>query len=143
MIQIIGLNRIPLVKVGDSIGDYVVRAAQEQGLQIVDGDVVVVAQKIVSKAEGRVVQLKDVTPSALAEAVARASGKDPRHVETILREAESIVKMKAGHLIVETAWLRMRKCWRGPIERGREKHGGPTPEGSGQVSGRSGRKSWS
>lgn len=102
MIQIIGLNRIPLVKVGDSIGDYVVRAAQEQGLQIVDGDVVVVAQKIVSKAEGRVVQLKDVTPSALAEAVARASGKDPRHVETILREAESIVKMKAGHLIVET-----------------------------------------
>jgi len=102
MIQIIGLNMIPLVKVGDCVGDHVVRAAQKQGLQIVDRDVVVVAQKIVSKAEGRVVQLKEVTPSALAEAVAGASGKDPRHVETILREAEGIVKMKAGHLIVET-----------------------------------------
>jgi coenzyme F420-0:L-glutamate ligase/coenzyme F420-1:gamma-L-glutamate ligase len=102
MVQIIGLRKIPLVKRDDNIGDLIVKAAKEEGLQILDHDIIVVAQKIVSKAEGDVIHLKDVNPSPLAERVAVSSGKDPRHVETILRESASILRMAAGHLIVET-----------------------------------------
>lgn len=102
MVQIIGLRKIPLVKRDDNIGDLIVKAAKEEGLQIADHDIIVVAQKIVSKAEGNVIRLKDVAPSPLAKKAAKTSGKDPRHVETILRETASIVKMTAGHLIVET-----------------------------------------
>ena len=62
------------------------KAAKEEGLQIQNHDVVVVAQKIVSKAEGRVVNLQSITPSTFANAISKTTGKDPRHVETILRE---------------------------------------------------------
>jgi coenzyme F420-0:L-glutamate ligase/coenzyme F420-1:gamma-L-glutamate ligase len=79
-----------------------VKASKEEGIQIQDHDVVVVAQKIVSKAEGRVLPLNSVKPSALAETIAKVSGKDPRHIEAILRESKSIVRMKDAHLIVET-----------------------------------------
>jgi coenzyme F420-0:L-glutamate ligase/coenzyme F420-1:gamma-L-glutamate ligase len=102
MIQIFGLAKIPLVKQGDEIGDHIVKAAKEESLQIQDRDVVVVAQKIVSKAEGRVLNLHSITPSPFAEAISRTTGKDPRHVEAILRETASIVRMKGAHLIVET-----------------------------------------
>ena len=102
MVQIIGLKNIPLIKRCDNIGDHIVQAAKGQGLQIADRDIIVVAQKIVSKAEGNVIHLKDVTPSPLAEKVAKNSGKDPRQVETILRESAGIVRMTGGHLIVET-----------------------------------------
>jgi coenzyme F420-0:L-glutamate ligase/coenzyme F420-1:gamma-L-glutamate ligase len=102
MIQIFGLAKIPLVKQGDQIGDHVVRAAMEEGLQIQDHDVVVVAQKIVSKAEGRVLNLHTITPSPFAEVISRTTGKEPRHVEAILRETANIVRMRGAHLIVET-----------------------------------------
>jgi len=102
MIQIIGLTKFPLVKQGDNVGDQIVKAAREEGLQIQNHDVLVVAQKIVSKAEGRVVDLESITPSAFAEAISKITGKDQRHVETILRESASIVRMRQGHLIVET-----------------------------------------
>jgi coenzyme F420-0:L-glutamate ligase/coenzyme F420-1:gamma-L-glutamate ligase len=100
--QVFGLAKIPLVKQGDKIGDQIVKAAKEEGVQIQDHDVVVVAQKIVSKAEGRVVNLESITPSAFAEAITKTTGKDPRHVEVILRETKNIVRMKEAHLIVET-----------------------------------------
>src|SRR5437879_12959580 len=67
-----------------------------------DGYVTVVSQKVVSKAEGRVVSLSKVTPSPFASFVAKEAGKDPRQVEVILRETRKIVRMKAGHLITET-----------------------------------------
>lgn len=102
MVQIIGLRKIPLVKRGDNIGEHIVQAAKVEGIQIADHDIIVIAQKIVSKAEGHVIRLKDVTPSPLAERVAKNSGKDPRLVETILRESVGIVRMTGGHLIVET-----------------------------------------
>jgi coenzyme F420-0:L-glutamate ligase/coenzyme F420-1:gamma-L-glutamate ligase len=102
MIQICGLTKIPLIKPGDKVGDKIVQAAKEEGVQIHDRDVVVIAQKIVSKAEGMVVDLKSITPSAFAEAICKTTGKDPRHIETILREAKSIVRMRQGHLIVQT-----------------------------------------
>jgi coenzyme F420-0:L-glutamate ligase/coenzyme F420-1:gamma-L-glutamate ligase len=93
---------MPLVKLGDSIGDQLVRAAQEQSIQICDHDIIVVAQKIVSKSEGRVVDLHNIQPSVLADVIARNSGKDPKHVEVILRETASILRMRGAHLIVET-----------------------------------------
>jgi len=102
MIQIIGLKKMPLVKEGDNIGDLIVKAAKQDGVQLENDDVIVVAQKIVSKAEGNVVNLASVVPSPLAERIAKMSDKDPRHVEAILKETKSIVRMREAHLIVET-----------------------------------------
>mgnify|MGYP001131725142 CR=1 FL=1 len=102
MIRIIGLRKIPIVKQGDDIAEQIVKAAKQEGVLIQNRDVIVVAQKIVSKAEGRILDLASVTPSQMAEDIAKTSGKDPRHVEAILRETASIVKMRAEHLIVET-----------------------------------------
>jgi len=102
MMQIFGLARIPIVKQGDNIGDQIVKAAKEEGVQIQDHDVIVVAQKIISKAEGKVVNLESITPSTFAEAISKTTGKDPRHVEVILRETKNMVRMREAHLIVET-----------------------------------------
>ena len=93
---------MPLVKVGDSIGQQIVNAAKEESIEIRPQDIIVIAQKIVSKAEGNIVDLSTVHPSSLAETIAKTSGKDPRHVEVILRESTSIVRMRGAHLIVET-----------------------------------------
>lgn len=93
---------MPLVKPGDSIGDQIVEAAKTESIQIHPSDVIVVAQKIVSKAEGNLLDLSTVQPSSLAETIAKTSGKDPRHVEAILRESASIVRMRGAHIIVET-----------------------------------------
>jgi coenzyme F420-0:L-glutamate ligase/coenzyme F420-1:gamma-L-glutamate ligase len=80
----------------------IAEAATRQGLQLESNDIVVVAQKIVSKAEGRCVSLRNIKPSALAKEMARAMRKDPRHVEVILRETKRVVRRRGPHLIVET-----------------------------------------
>jgi coenzyme F420-0:L-glutamate ligase/coenzyme F420-1:gamma-L-glutamate ligase len=102
MIQIIGLRGLPLVKKSDDLAAQIVKATKEEGIRLANHDVIVIAQKIISKAEGRVVDLKTITPSPKAETIAKTSGKDPRHVEAILRETAKIVRMKAAHLIVQT-----------------------------------------
>lgn len=102
MISIIGLEGIPLIRRGDDLGQIIVEAAQRQGVGIEDGDIIVVTQKIVSKAEGRLVDLKDVEPSKFAKAIAINTERDPRHVEVILRETSRIVKMRGSVLITET-----------------------------------------
>jgi len=71
-------------------------------MQILDHDIIVIAQKIVSKSEGRVVDLQTVTPSTLANTIAESSEKDPKHVEVILRETANIIRMRGPHIIVET-----------------------------------------
>ena len=76
--------------------------AEGEGTGIEDGDVVVVAQKIVSKAEGRIMRLRDVVPGREAEEIADVTGKDDRLVELVLRDAGKIVKAGKGVLIVET-----------------------------------------
>jgi len=102
MIQIFGLRRLPMMKQGDDVAECIVKAAKEEQLTIKNGDVLVVAQKIVSKAEGGIVHLQSVTPSSTAEEIAKESGKDPRHVETILQQSKKIIRRKNAHLIVET-----------------------------------------
>lgn len=102
MIQIIGLRKLPLIKEGDNVAEHIVKAAREEKVEIANGDVIVVAQKIISKAEGGVVHLKTITPSQKAEEIAKVSGKDPRHVEVILRESAKIIRFQGAHLIVQT-----------------------------------------
>jgi coenzyme F420-0:L-glutamate ligase/coenzyme F420-1:gamma-L-glutamate ligase len=78
------------------------QAATAAPLLLQAGDILVVTQKVVSKAEGHLIHLKDVTPSPLAENFARQWGKDPRHVEVVLQQSRRIVKMDRGVLITET-----------------------------------------
>jgi coenzyme F420-0:L-glutamate ligase/coenzyme F420-1:gamma-L-glutamate ligase len=89
------------VQPGDDLARLLAEAAARGGVALRDG-VLVVCQKVVSKAEGRVVTLADVTPSAQAARIAREDGKDPRQVELVLRESRRIVRRGHGVLITET-----------------------------------------
>jgi len=102
MLSIIPVRGIPDIKKGDDLGKLLVARLKEQGDTFQPGDIIVVAQKIVSKAEGRVVSLSRIAPSDFAKTIASNVGKDPRQVEVILRETEKMVRMKGGHLITET-----------------------------------------
>ncbi len=95
------LAGIPLVRPGDDLAAIVLAALDRSGIQLVDGDVLVLAQKIVSKAEGRLVNLQTVTPSPQAEEYARTTGKDPRLVELVLRESREVLRSRPGTMIVE------------------------------------------
>lgn len=97
------LRGVPAVRPGDDLPALLADAAERCGLHPRPGDVIVVCQKVVSKAEGRVVDLRTVEPSPLARRIAEASAeRDARAVEVILRESRRIVRMRGGHLIVET-----------------------------------------
>jgi coenzyme F420-0:L-glutamate ligase / coenzyme F420-1:gamma-L-glutamate ligase len=102
LVMIIPVKGIPDIQSGDSLGEIIVAQLKNQGEEFREGDVAVVSQKVVSKAEGRVVSLSEVTPSPFALSVAKEARKDPRQVEIILRESRKIIRMKAGHLITET-----------------------------------------
>ncbi len=97
-IELIALEGIPEVLPGDDLAGLIADAATDVGLA--DADVVVVTQKVVSKAEGRLVELASVTPSDLARDWAHRWGKDARQVELVLRESASIVRMAPGGLII-------------------------------------------
>lgn len=100
-ISVIPLRGIPEVREGDDVARLIVAAAgSEPGIRA--GDVLVVTQKIVSKSEGRVVRLEDVTPSAEAQRLAAETQKDPRLVELILQESAAIVRQRGPILITET-----------------------------------------
>lgn len=87
---------------GDNLGKLIVEALAGAGLRAEEGDIFVVTQKIVSKAEGRVIRLESIEPSATAQAWAAAYHKDARVMEVILRESRRIVRMGHGVLIAET-----------------------------------------
>jgi coenzyme F420-0:L-glutamate ligase/coenzyme F420-1:gamma-L-glutamate ligase len=87
-----------LIREGDDLPEIIVAALRRYGVKLKNGDVVVVAQSAVSKAEGRIVNLEQVKPSAEAVRIAKRTGKDPREVEVILREAEEIVR--AAHVVI-------------------------------------------
>jgi len=101
-IEIIPVNGIQEVMPGDDVGQLVIDACKKVGLAIKNHDVVVVTHKIISKAEGRVVDLSTVTPSAFAKKSGLHIGKDPRQVEVILSESRRLVKMVKGLIIAET-----------------------------------------
>ncbi len=95
------LTGIPRVRPGDPLASLLLDALQRASLSLQDGDILVVAQKIVSKAEGRYVHLDTVQPSLRARALARLTGKDPRLVELILQESRRVLRAVPGVLIVE------------------------------------------
>jgi len=106
-ISLIPVSGIPEIQDGDDLVGIVSDAATAHGLAIEDGDVLVFAQKIVSKSEGRIVDLNDVVPSDFARTLSKEVSKDPRLVEVILSETTKIIKMdqrkpEKGRLIVET-----------------------------------------
>jgi len=100
-LRIIALEGMPEVRQGDDVAALIVAAARS-GPRIDAGDIVVVTQKIVSKAEGRVVVLADVEPTPEAESLAAETEKDPRLVELILQESVRIVRQVGPILITET-----------------------------------------
>lgn len=97
-----GLAEIPMIQQGDDLAAIIVKSVRQSRLSLKDGDVLVVAQKIVSKAEGRMVNLKEVTPSPQAIELAEQSGKDARSCEVLLWDTREIIRVRPGVIIVET-----------------------------------------
>jgi coenzyme F420-0:L-glutamate ligase/coenzyme F420-1:gamma-L-glutamate ligase len=95
------LPNIPLIQPGDDLAAIILKSLAEANIELRTDDVLVLAQNIVSKAEGRLVKLADVQPSARALELAPQLQKDPRHVEVILRETKEIVRMRPGVIVVE------------------------------------------
>jgi coenzyme F420-0:L-glutamate ligase/coenzyme F420-1:gamma-L-glutamate ligase len=100
--EVIGIEGIGEVGAGDDVARIVREAAARQGTPLANGDLLVISQKIVSKSEGRLLRLADVTPSPVALSMAAGLGRDPRLVEVILRESRRVVRMDRGVLVTET-----------------------------------------
>lgn len=97
----LALDDFPLIKSGDNIAEIIVRATGKNGLKIEDRDVIVVAQKIFSKAEKKVVRLKEVVPSKKAEKLARMTRRSPKFVELVLQETKNIMKASQKVILVK------------------------------------------
>lgn len=95
------LENFPLIEPGDNIARLIVELVPKNDLQIEDGDVIVIAQKILSKAENRIRNLKDVVPSKRAERIAKETGKHPKLVELVLNETKTVIKASPEVLLVE------------------------------------------
>jgi coenzyme F420-0:L-glutamate ligase/coenzyme F420-1:gamma-L-glutamate ligase len=95
------LPDFPMVEAGDDLGAMILKSLGQAGISLEDGDALVLAQKIVSKAEGRKVDLRTVEPGPVALALAEETEKDPRLVEMILRESHHVVRKRPGLIIVE------------------------------------------
>ncbi|HXQ38049.1 MAG TPA: coenzyme F420-0:L-glutamate ligase [Anaerolineales bacterium] len=92
---------IPLIRRGDNLADILVKSLTESDISIQDHDILVIAQKIVSKAEGRAVNLNTVLPSQRAQELAKQTDKDPRFVELVLQESKEVLRTRVGVIIVE------------------------------------------
>jgi len=101
-LEIIPVTGLPIIEKGVDVGEIIVKAVKDMGESFIDGDILVIAHSIVSRAEGMSITLKEVVPSAFAQKIAEATGKDPRQVEVILRNCGKIVRMGDGVLICET-----------------------------------------
>lgn len=99
--RLVALEGIPLVSAGDDLSSIILRGLKTSGQELRSGDVLVIAQKIVSKSQGRLVRLDQVSPSPEATQLALEVGKDPRVVQLILDESRAVVRKRPGVLIVE------------------------------------------
>lgn len=95
------LSGIPLVQTGDDLTRFILRGLERSGLALQPHDILVVSSKVVSKAEGRWVDLRTITPSPEAERLALETGKDPRMVALILQESAAVSRYRKGVLIVQ------------------------------------------
>ena len=101
-IEIIPVPGIPLIKEGDDIGGILIESLKNHHISLQDSDVIVIAETIISKAEGNVVDLREIEPSRRALQLSEKTGKDPRLCELIIREAVDIVRVGNGPIIAET-----------------------------------------
>ncbi len=100
-LQLTPVPGLPLVEPGEDLAALALQALSSAGIQLADGDILVLAQKIVSKAEGCPVNLERVIPSARAIELAAQTAKDPRMVELVLRESRQVLRTRPGVIIVE------------------------------------------
>ncbi len=105
--SIFAVEGLPLIQSGADLADLVVDRLTAMGEQLQQGDVVVFAQKVVSKAEGRLVRLADVTPDARARETAAIVGKDPRVIQVVLDDSNAVLRARRGLLVVEqrSGWV--------------------------------------
>ncbi len=101
-IGVIAVKGLPIIREGDDLGALICTAAEKQGTPVKEGDIIVVTHVVVSRAEGNVISLDNVSPSDFSKFIAAESEKDPALVEVVLRESKSIVRMGNGHIIAET-----------------------------------------
>jgi coenzyme F420-0:L-glutamate ligase/coenzyme F420-1:gamma-L-glutamate ligase len=101
LLTLTALQNVPLICHGDDLADILVNALQDTNIALQDNDILVLAQKIVSKAEGRMVNLATVTPSRQAIDLAQKADKDARVVELMLQESNEILRIRMGTIIVE------------------------------------------
>ena len=100
-LQLFALPGIPLIGPGDDLSGIILKAVSELGMCLENRDILVIAQKIISKCEGRYVNLETVMPSRDAFVLAKETCKDPRIVELILRESKKVLRRRPGAVIVE------------------------------------------
>jgi len=101
-LRIIPVRGIGEVRPGDDLAEVILVALEQQGERLLDGDIIVVTQKIVSKAEGQIIDPATIEPSPFAYEIARQGRKDARHYEVVLRQSRRVVRMDRGVLITET-----------------------------------------
>ncbi|SDA42785.1 coenzyme F420-0:L-glutamate ligase [Methanobrevibacter millerae] len=101
-IKLIGLEGIPLVKSGDDISQIIGDAVKAQDYDLKDGDIILIAETLISKAEGNIIDLNDITPSERAIEVAEICKKDPKLVEAILQNSNEVVEIGPNFIITET-----------------------------------------
>ena len=95
------LKNIPLIRQGDPLADILLNSLEQTNIQIQDDDILVLAQKIISKTEGRMVNLAEVAPSPHAMEIAPQTDKDPRLIELILQESNEVLRIRKGVIVVE------------------------------------------
>jgi coenzyme F420-0:L-glutamate ligase / coenzyme F420-1:gamma-L-glutamate ligase len=100
-LRLVALPGMPEIAKGMALAPLLANAIARAGLSLLAGDILVLAQKIISKAEGRIVPLAGVKPSARAQAMAREANKDPRFVELVLQESRGVLRVKPGIIITE------------------------------------------
>ena len=101
-LRVIGLSGLPEVTTGANLGNLIAQSIRQADLAVQNKDIFVIAHKIVSKAEGRVVKLKNIEPTSQALDWAETHGRDARLVEVVLRESRRLLRMERGLLIAET-----------------------------------------
>ena len=100
-IKLIGLEGIPLVKAGDNIGQLIKDSILKMNYDLKDGDIILIAETLISKAEGNIIKLDEITPSKKAWDLAAVCGKDPVLVEAILQNSKEVVKVGPDFIITE------------------------------------------
>jgi coenzyme F420-0:L-glutamate ligase / coenzyme F420-1:gamma-L-glutamate ligase len=101
MLTLTPIIGLPLIKPGDNLVELISDALKLNDIRLIEGDILVLAQKIVSKSEGRLVNLAIVSPSPKARRLAKKTEKDPRLVELILQESASVLRTRPGTIVVE------------------------------------------